>query len=93
MAESKEHKREKSKAAGKHGKIEAPLKDGRRLDALNSEKATEIERSGSKKGLQKSVSRLKAIKRKGKELVVPPKDVAKAKKVVGNRPIKVKAIK
>jgi hypothetical protein len=92
MAESKKHKREKNKAAGKHGQTEVPLKGGRRLDALNSDKATEVERSGSKKGLQKSVSRLEEIKRRG-ELVVPPKDVAKAKKAVGNRPIKVKAIK
>ena len=84
---------EKIKAAGKHGKTEVPLKDDKRLDALNREKATEVERSGSKEGLQKSVSRLQEIRRKSKELVVPRKDVTKAKNVVGNRPIKVKSIK
>ncbi|HEY5234808.1 MAG TPA: hypothetical protein VIJ14_01415 [Rhabdochlamydiaceae bacterium] len=93
MAESKEHKREKIKAAGKHGKTEVPLKGGQRLDALNRNNATEVERSGTKKGLLKSIARLEKIKGKDKEQVVPPKDVAKAKKLIGDRFIKVKAIK
>lgn len=93
MTESKEHKSAKLKAAGKRGKTEALLKSGRRVDALNKKKATEVERSGSEKRFLKSISRLKETGRKDMQLVVPKKDVAKAKKVVRNRPVKVRGLK
>lgn len=38
MSESESHKRAKNKAAGRNGKNEAPLSNGRRLDAQTKRK-------------------------------------------------------
>jgi len=51
MSETSSHERAKSKAAGKSGKTEVPLKGKRRLNAASKRKATEIERSGNMDGL------------------------------------------
>ena len=79
MTESKSHKRAKAKAAGKAGETEKKLPGGRRLDAATNKKATEIERSGSKSGLEKAAKRLKASRKSQKVLTVPQKDMAKAR--------------
>ena len=78
MAESNAHKRAKSKAAGKSGKTEAPLKGGRRLDAQTKNRATEIERSGEKQKLVKAAQRLKDSKKPQKVLQVSQKDMPEA---------------
>ncbi len=78
MAESNAHRRAKSKAAGKSGKTEAPLKGGRRLDAQTKNRATEIERSGEKQKLVKAAQRLKDSKKPQKVLQVPQKDMPEA---------------
>ena len=78
MAESQSHKRAKSKAAGKSGKTETPLKGNRRLDAQTKNKAIEIERSGSKAGLEKAAQRLKDSRKAQRVLQVPQKDMPKA---------------
>ncbi len=93
MSESKEHKREKNKAAGKHGKIEVPLKSGRRLDAQDKNKATEVQRNCSAEEVEKATSRLMESGKKNKDLIVPKKKVQKTKKFVGKLPIDVKPIK
>lgn len=78
MSESESHKRAKSKAAGRNGKNEVPLSNGRRLDAQTKRKATEIERSGSMKNLEKAAERLKLSRKPQKVLQVPQKDMDKA---------------
>lgn len=81
MVESQSHKRAKRKAAGSKGRTEIPISRGRRLDAKNGNKATEVERSGSSKGISKAISRLKTQKNAKKELLVPNKDLDKAKEI------------
>lgn len=82
MGESSSHKKAKRKAAGKSGKTEVKLSRNRRLDAATKIKATEVERSGSTKGLNKAVSRLKDSGKKQRVLVVPQKDMDKASKAM-----------
>lgn len=88
MAESQSHKRAKSKAAGKGGKTETPLKDNRRLDAKTLKKATEIERSGSKSGLEKAAQRLKDSGKPQKVLQVPQNDMDKATQAMRAKNVK-----
>lgn len=78
MAESQSHKRAKSKAAGRSGRTEAPLSRGRRLDAATRKTATEVERSGSYKGLAAAARRLRDSGKPKKVLQVPHKDMSKA---------------
>ena len=79
MSETPSHKRAKSKAAGKGGQTEVPLRGKRRLDAMSpSRRATEVERSGSKSGLEKAARRLNASGAKQRVLQVPQKDMDKA---------------
>ncbi|MBW1949368.1 MAG: hypothetical protein JRJ18_07455 [Deltaproteobacteria bacterium] len=82
MTESDRHKRAKSKAAGRAGETEAPLRGNRRLDALSSNKAVEIELSGTINGLEKAAKRLKDSGKPQKVLQVPQKDMAKAAKAM-----------
>jgi len=82
MSESKAHKRAKKKAAGKSGQTEVPLGDGRKLDAATKNRATEVERSGTKTGLGKAVLRLRDSGKNQKILQVPQKDMAKAIKAM-----------
>ena len=84
MSESDSHKRVKSKAAGRNGKKETPLSYKRRLDAETKHKATEVERSGTTKGLEKAARRLKASGKSQKVLQVPQKDMNKATKAMKN---------
>lgn len=88
MAESQSHKRAKSKAAGKSGKTETPLKGNRRLDAKTLKKATEIERSSSKAGLEKAAQRLKDSGKPQKVLQVPQKDMDKATQAMKAKGVK-----
>ena len=88
MSESTSHKRAKSKAAGKSGQTEKKLPGGRRLDAATKKRATEIERSGSKSGLEKAAKRLKASRKPQKVLSVPQKDMAKARAAMKNAGVK-----
>ena len=81
MGESQAHKRLKNKVAGKNGRTEIPISRGRRLDAKNGHRAIEIERSGTTAGISKAISRLKTQKNSKKELLVPNKDLDKAKTV------------
>lgn len=76
MPESPSHKAAKRKAAGKSGKTEVPLKGGRRLDATRRDAAIEVEKSGN---LDAAAKRLKASRKRQKVLVVPQKDMAKAR--------------
>ena len=78
MSETASHKRAKRKAAGKTGQTETPLKGGRRLDAATARRATEVERSGTSKGLEKAARRLKTSGKPQKVLQVPQKDMDKA---------------
>jgi len=85
MAESQSHKRAKNKAAGRNGRTEIPISRGRRLDAKNGHRATEIERSGSTRGISKALGRLKTQTNAKKELLVPNKDLDKAKNIAKKR--------
>ena len=78
MTESQSHKRAKSRAAGKGGKTETPLRGNLRLDARTQKKATEVERGGSKARLEKAAQRLKVSRKPQKVLQVPQKDMSKA---------------
>jgi len=84
MSETSSHERAKSKAAGRSGKTEVPLKGNRRLDAASKRKATEIERSGNMDGLKKAARRLKASRKPQKVLQVPQKDICKAVQAMKN---------
>ena len=84
MAESKSHKKAKGNAAKK----EVPIKGGRRLDAIRGHYAIEVERSGSKNGLNKAISRLKTQTNKSKILRVPQKDMNKAVEIAEQKGIK-----
>ena len=78
MPESQAHKDAKSKAAGKSGRTEAPLKGGGRLDAQTDKRATEIERSDSKARLEQAARRLKDSGKSQKILQVPQQNMSKA---------------
>jgi len=78
MSETMSHKRAKSKAAGKSGQTEVPIKGNRRVDAMTPKRATEVERSGSSSGLVKAARRLRDSGKAQKVLQVPQKDMGKA---------------
>lgn len=77
MPESKAHKNAKQRAAGPRGETEISLPNGKRLDARNSKKATEVERSGAKRNLEDAAARLKTQKILRKDLLVPQPDLKK----------------
>lgn len=78
MSETTSHKRAKTKAAGKSGKTEVPIKGNRRVDAMTPKKAIEVERSSSASGLEKAAKRLRDSGKPQKVLQVPQKDMRKA---------------
>ena len=78
MAESKAHKNAKSKAAGKSGRTEAPLKSGGRLDAATERRATEVERSDNQARLEQAAQRLQDSGKSQKVLQVPQQNMSKA---------------
>lgn len=84
MAESAAHKRAKGAASGNAGSKEVPLPRGRRLDAAREKTATEVERSGSDKGLRKAALLLKDSGKPQKVLQVPQKDMAAAAEAMRN---------
>lgn len=85
MPESRSHKKGKGNAA----KTEVPISGKRRLDAIRGNHAIEVERSGSKAGLQKALSRLKTQANKSKILRVPQKDMDKAVETARSKNMKV----
>ncbi len=78
MSESRSHKAAKARAAGKKGKTEVRLRSGRRLDAKVGHKATEIERSGDSRKLERAAQRLKESHARERVLQVPNQDMSKA---------------
>ncbi len=84
MAETKAHKAAKTKAAGRGGKTEAPLRGGGRLDARTKggRKATEVERSGDAGKLLTAARRLLKSGSPQKVLQVPQGDMAKAREAM-----------
>ncbi len=82
MPERKTHKLAKSKAAGKSGQTEVKISGGRRLDAATNKSAIEVETSGSKQRLEKAASRLKSSGKSQHILVVPQKDMSKARQAM-----------
>lgn len=82
MAESATHRRVKSKAAGAGGRTEVRISRGRRLDAVTSSKAVEVETSGRTSRLEQAARRLKASSRRTHVLVVPQRDMRTACKAM-----------
>ncbi|MBU1299010.1 MAG: hypothetical protein KJ963_00960 [Bacteroidetes bacterium] len=74
MAETRSHKAGKGSAARK----EVPISGGRRLDAVRGHYAVEVERSGTKSGINAALSRLRTQTNKAKILRVPQPDMDKA---------------
>ncbi|MCH8815328.1 MAG: hypothetical protein IH957_09580 [Chloroflexi bacterium] len=82
MPEGKAHKLVKSKAAGKAGQTEVKISGGRRLDAATHKRAVEVETSGSRQRLEKAASRLESSGRSHHILVVPQKDMSRARQAM-----------
>ena len=80
MAETNTHKRAKNQAAGSRGRTEVPLPGGQRLDALSQggRRATEVERSGTRAGLNAAARRLRKSGAAQKVLQVPQMDMGAA---------------
>lgn len=79
MTESRSHADAKRRAAGKRGQTEVLLRGSQRLDAMTpGGRATEVERSGSKRALIAAAARLKKSGAKQRVLQVPLKDMGKA---------------
>ncbi|MCL5046051.1 MAG: hypothetical protein M1598_04575 [Actinobacteria bacterium] len=90
MPEGETHKNLKRQAAGQTGENEVPVKGGKgRLDAGTEKTATEIERSGDPERIGWSLDKLEASRKKNKKLMVPAKDVPKAKTLAGQKNINV----
>ncbi len=81
MSESRSHKAAKAQAAGQP---EQRLPSGRRLDSASPKRATEVERSGTKEGLNKAAERLKESGKPQKVLQVPQNDMDKAAQAMRN---------
>lgn len=83
MAETPSHQRAKARAAGRSGQTEVPLSRNRRLDALSpAGRATEVERSGTEKGLLDAARRLRDANAAQHTLQVPEKDMPAAAKAM-----------
>ena len=84
MAEKDSHRRAKNKAAGSRGRTEVPLSGNQRLDALTQGggRATEVERSGIRAGLNAAARRLRKSGASQKVLQVPQKDMDAASKAL-----------
>ncbi len=81
MPKSEAHKRAKAKAAGKAGKQKVPPRGGKKLDAARKDTAIEVVRSGR---LKAAARRLKISGKARKVLLVPLKDMAKAREALRN---------
>lgn len=78
MAKTRSHSRAQSKAAGKRGRTEVPLRTGRILDARTPSTATEVERSGRKGALCQAARRLAQSYARRKVLQVPQRHMPRA---------------
>jgi len=81
MVRSKRHRQLQRKLAGGKGKIEVPIRGGRRVDAQKERKVSEIERSGDPERIRQAIRRLHAKKTFKKELLVRDADLDKAKEI------------
>lgn len=91
MAKSSSHKQAQGKAAGRGGKTEVKIKgSNKRLDAVtkSGKTATEVERSGNIKNLEKAAQRLKLRRSQRKVLQVPQQDMSKATQAMKNKKVK-----
>lgn len=84
MAESKSHKRAKSRAAGSGGRTEVSLRGKKRVDAVSEKgkRITEVERSSSFPRIKKAAQRLKRRRGTQKVLQVPNGNVPKARRAM-----------
>lgn len=82
VAEKRAHKEAKRREAGKSGKVEVPLRSGKRLDAVTQRRAIEVERSGSPTRLTHAAQKLKASGGRQHVLVVPQQHMAKAREAM-----------
>ncbi len=82
MPESPSHKEAKTKAAGKSGRTEVPVKGGRRIDAATSYRAVEVERSGALTRLEEAARKLRDSGKSQHVLIVPQKDMKKAQQAM-----------
>jgi len=80
MSETSSHKRAKTRGLRKP-ETEVAILGKRRLDAKDKDKAREVERSGDPKKIAMAVRRLNTQRNKKKELLVPTRDLDKAKEV------------
>lgn len=81
MSKTQSHIRAQGKAAGRAGRTEVKIKgSNKRLDAItkSGKTATEVERSGSVRNLEKAAQRLKMRRSQRKVLQVPQPDMGKA---------------
>lgn len=81
MVRSKRHGQLQRKLAGRKGKIEVPIRGGRRIDVQKGRKVSEIERSGDPERIRQAIRRLHAKKTFKKELLVRDADLDKAKEI------------
>ena len=79
MAERKTHRKIAKRVAGKSGRTEVSISRKTRLDATTRTKAIEIETSGRSGRLESAARRLKASRMSSKVLVVPHRDLSKAR--------------
>jgi hypothetical protein len=82
VAEKRVHKETKVREAGTKGKTEVAISRGRRLDAATASRAIEVETSGSPVRLRQAARRLGASGRQQHVLVVPQRDVPKAREAM-----------
>lgn len=91
MSKTPSHKRAQGKAAGRGGKTEVKLKgSNKRLDAVtkSGKTATEVERSGNMKSLEKAAQRLKMRRSQRKVLQVPQTDMSKAAQAMQKKKVR-----
>lgn len=81
MAGRKTHSRITRREAGKRGRTEVPIAGRRRLDVRKPGEASEVERSGNPRRIAQALSRLKTQRNARKVLLVPQRDLEKAKEV------------
>jgi len=81
------HRQHQRKAAGRRGRIEYPVNGF--IDTVTPKKATEIERTGKKKRIEKALQRLAEIRKPHKILKVPNQDLSKAYRIARKRKLRV----
>ena len=92
---SRIHRVYQRKAAGKYGKIEVPVKIGKRyrkLDVVRRTKAIEIERSKDSKRILLACKRLRASRKKHKIQAVPRSNIPEASRIAQKVCKKIKVV-